>query len=110
MSKQIRKSRYGKNLRIGVRFNGDKFVLLNGSPLPKLRTNAVGELLLQADVIENSADRDRFTRDDVVRMLERGSRHRVLAEPARKEPAHGPGYSGFGAQPILSAPLLQNSK
>lgn len=74
MSKQIRKTRYEKNLRIGVRFDGDKFVLLDGRPLPKLRSNAVGELLLQADVIENSADRDRFTRDDVVRMLERGSR------------------------------------
>jgi hypothetical protein len=74
MSKQVRKNRYKKNLRIGVRFNGDKFVLLNGSPLPKLRMNAVGELVLEPDVIENWADRERFTRDDVVRMLERGSR------------------------------------
>ena len=74
MSKQVQKNRYTKNLRIGVRFNGDKFVLLNGNPLPKLRMNAVAELVLQPDVIEDCADRERFTRDDVVRMLERGSR------------------------------------
>jgi hypothetical protein len=74
MSQQVRKNRNKKNLRIGVRFNGDEFVLLNGSPLPKLRTNAVGELVLQPDVIEDWADRERLTRDDVVRMLERGSR------------------------------------
>jgi hypothetical protein len=74
MSKQIRKNRYEKNLRIGVRLNGDKFVLLDGNPLPKLRANALGELLLRPDVIESWADRDRFTRDDVARMLEKGSR------------------------------------
>jgi len=32
ISKQIRKNKYEKNLRIGVRFNGDKFVLLDGDP------------------------------------------------------------------------------
>jgi len=74
MSKQIRKTRYEKNLRIGVRFDGDKFVLLDGRPLPKLRSNAVGELLLRPDVIESSTDRDRFTQDVVVRMLGGGSR------------------------------------
>ena len=74
MSKQVRKNRYKKNLRIGVRFNGDKFVLLNGSPLPKLRMNSVGELVLQPDVIEDWADRERLTRDDVVPMLQRGAR------------------------------------
>jgi hypothetical protein len=63
MSKQIHNTRYEKKLRIGVRFDGAKFVLLDGSLLPKLRKNAVGELLLQPEVIEDRAARTRFTRD-----------------------------------------------
>ena len=73
MSKQIPKTRYEKKLRIGVRFDGAKFVLLDGSPLPKLHTDAVGELLLQPDVIEDRTVRARFTRDNVVRIIEKGS-------------------------------------
>jgi hypothetical protein len=73
MNKKVRKSKYEKNLRIGIRFEGDKLVLLDGSPLPKLRPNAVGELLVQPDVIESWADRERFTKDDVCRILEKGT-------------------------------------
>lgn len=38
--------RYQKVLRLGVRFNGNTFELLDGSPLPKFAQDCVGELLL----------------------------------------------------------------
>ena len=40
MRGQISKERFQKHLRIGVRFDGSGFVLLNGNPLPELATDS----------------------------------------------------------------------
>jgi hypothetical protein len=74
MSKQIRKTRYEKNLRLGVRFDGNNFVLLDGSPLPKLHTGAIAELVLRPEAIEDQIARARFIQDDLLPILEKGAR------------------------------------
>lgn len=81
MSKQIRKPRYEKSLRIGVQFDGSNFVLLDGSPLPKLHKGSVCELVLRPEVIQNPKDCERFILDEVVRILESGTAVLVGVSP-----------------------------
>jgi hypothetical protein len=73
MSKQLKKARYEKRLRIAVRFDGEKLVLLDGRPLPDLCTGAVGELVLRPEAIQNPEDRGRLVQDEAVRILEKGA-------------------------------------
>lgn len=73
MSKQIKKSRYEKRLRIAVRFDGTTFALLDASPLPAIAKDAVCELVLRPALLQNPADRDRFVRDEVIPILSQGS-------------------------------------
>jgi hypothetical protein len=68
-----RKDRYGKRLRIGVRFDGTKLLLLDGSVLPKLKKDAVAELLMDPNLIEDENARMMFTRDSVAQILGNGS-------------------------------------
>ena len=71
MTKAIRKDGNQNTLRLGVRFDGSSLVLLDGSALPRLRTGAFAELLLDAGVIADAAARARFTHDDLVQLLEK---------------------------------------
>jgi len=57
-----------------VRFDGANFVLLDGSPLPKLQTGTTGELVLRAEAIQDQLVRARFTQDDLLPLLDKGSR------------------------------------
>ena len=81
MSKQVRKTRYEKSLRIGVRFDGSNFVLLDCSPLPKLHKDSVCELVLRPEVIQNPKDRGQFILDEVIRILENGTAVLVGVSP-----------------------------
>jgi hypothetical protein len=73
MSKQIKKGQFEKRLRIAVRFGGAGFTLLDGSPLPPIAKDAICELVLRPELLQNSADRDRFVRDEVFPILSQGS-------------------------------------
>jgi hypothetical protein len=73
MSKQIKKGQYEKRLRVAVRFDGTKFALLDGSPLPAIAKDAVCELVLRPEQLQNPDDRDRFVRDEVFTILTQGS-------------------------------------
>ena len=73
MSKQIKKGQYEKRLRIAVRFNGTQFALLDGSALPAIAKDAVCELVLRPELLQNPADRDRLARDEVFPILSQGS-------------------------------------
>jgi hypothetical protein len=74
MSKQIKKGQYEKRLRIAVRFDGTKFALLDGSQLPAIAKDAVCELVLRPELLQNPADRNRLVRDEVFPILSQGSR------------------------------------
>lgn len=73
MSKQIKKGQYEKRLRVAVRFDGTQFALLDGSPLPAIAKDAVCELVLRPEQLQNPDDRDRFVRDEVFPILTQGS-------------------------------------
>jgi hypothetical protein len=73
MSKQIKKGQYEKRLRVAVRFDGTQFALLDGSPLPAIAKDAVCELVLRPEQLQNPDDRDRFVRDEVCPILTQGS-------------------------------------
>ena len=73
MSKQIKKGQYEKRLRLAVRFDGARFALLDGSPLPAIAKDAVCELVLRPEQLQNPDDRDRFVRDEVFPILTQGT-------------------------------------
>jgi hypothetical protein len=73
MSKQIKKAQYEKRLRIAVRFDGTHFALLDCSPLPAIAKDAVCELVLRPELLQNPADRDRLVRDEVFPILTQGT-------------------------------------
>src|SRR5271156_384760 len=54
------KQRFEKHLRIGTRFDGSRFVLLDGSPLPTLTKDSIVDLILAPESIVDSAVRARF--------------------------------------------------
>jgi len=73
MNKSASKQRFEKHLRIGIRFDGERCVLLDGSPLPALSKNAVAELIVAPEAILDSVVRARFLEDRAVQILERDS-------------------------------------
>ena len=73
MSEQFSKKRFEKHLRIGIRFDGDRIVLLDGSPLPALSKNAVAELIVAPEAILDSVVRARFLEGRAIQILERDS-------------------------------------
>jgi hypothetical protein len=72
MSKQIKKRQFEKRLRIAVRFDGARFSLLDGSPLPTISKDAVCELVLRPELLPDPRDREHFVRDDVLPILDAG--------------------------------------
>jgi hypothetical protein len=73
MGKQIKKGQYERRLRVAVRFDGTQFARLDGSPLPAIAKDAVCELVLRSEQLQNPDDRDRFLRDEVFPILTQGS-------------------------------------
>jgi len=71
---QISKKRYEKHLKVGVRFDGEKFVLLDGSPLPKLKNDTHAELLLAPDSILDAKARAYLSGEKKIVILKKGSR------------------------------------
>jgi hypothetical protein len=55
--------RFQKALRLGVRFNGTHFELLNGTPLPELSPGAIGELVIAPQYLVNGMDRLNLVRE-----------------------------------------------
>jgi hypothetical protein len=74
MGGQIRKKRFQKHLRIGVRFDGSGFVLLNGNPLPELAKDSIAELVLAPECIQNAKLRASLTGQKSTPLLKEGSR------------------------------------
>jgi hypothetical protein len=73
MSRQIAKGKFEKNLRIGVRFDGCKFVLLDGSPLPRVSKNTLAELVITPESIEDEHVRLRFSTERMVKIVSEGA-------------------------------------
>jgi hypothetical protein len=70
MSGKSSKQRFEKHLRIGTRFNGNQFVLLDGSPLPALSKGSIVELILAPESILDSTVRSCFLEEMAVTILE----------------------------------------
>ena len=73
MSAQIGKERFGKRLRIGVRFDGTSVVLLNGHPLPELIKGSVAELVVTPESITDENVRASLSVWKSMRFLPTGS-------------------------------------
>ncbi len=74
MSVHIGKDRFGKRLRIGVRFDGARFVMLDGRPLPQLVKNSIAELVLAPDSIQDIIARASLAGQRDIPFLKEGSR------------------------------------
>jgi len=73
MSGQIGKERFQKHLKIGIRFDGAGFVLLNGDPLPALKKDCVAELVLAPESIQDANLRASLTGQKSILLLKEGS-------------------------------------
>ena len=73
MSGQIGKERFQKHLRIGIRFDGARFVLLNGNPLPALKKDCVAELVLAPECVQDANLRASLTGQKSIVLLKEGS-------------------------------------
>src|ERR1017187_430984 len=73
MSGQISKERFQKHLRIGIRFDGAGFVLLNGNPLPALVKDCVAELVLAPECVQDASLRASLTGQKSILLLKEGS-------------------------------------
>ena len=73
MSRLVGKERFEKRLRIGVRFDGTSFVLLNGQPLPKLTNGSVAELVVTPESIEDVNIRAGLSDQKSIPFLPKGS-------------------------------------
>lgn len=73
MSGKSGKQRFEKHLRIGTQFDGNRFVLLDGSPLPELSKDSIVDLILAPESILDSTVRARFLGETAVMILEKES-------------------------------------
>jgi hypothetical protein len=73
MGGQISKERFQKHLRIGIRFDGAGFVLLNGNPLPALVKDCVAELVLAPECVQDANLRASLTGQKSILLLKEGS-------------------------------------
>jgi hypothetical protein len=103
MGGQISKERFQKHLRIGVRFDGTGFVLLNGNPLPELAADSVAELVLAPECIQNAKLRASLTGQKGILLLKEGSL--VLCGVSRTmiDDIFAEGLNPSGPVPIHSA-------
>ena len=85
MSGRVSKDRYEKRLRVGIRFDGANFVLLDGKPLPALAKDTVAELVLAPDCILDEIVRSRFMAERSIRFLERGTPIMIGVSPTMIE-------------------------
>ena len=79
------KKRFEKHLRIGVRFDGAKFVLLDGSALPVLSKDAVADLVLAPESIVDVNVRAHFLGEVLVQILEEHSHILIGVSPTMVE-------------------------
>lgn len=73
MSRRLSKERYEKRLRIGVRFDGSSFVLLDGKALPALAKDSMAEILLAPESIEDATVRANLSRQKNTPFLKEGT-------------------------------------
>ena len=106
MNGQVGKQRFEKHLRIGVRFDGTRFVLQNGSPLPALAKDSVAELVLVPDCIQDENVRASFTGEKSVLLLKEGSFVMVGVSPTMIESPSPEGLLLASNIPIISTYLF----
>jgi hypothetical protein len=73
VSGQVGKERFQKRLRIGVRFDGVGFVLVDGQPLPKLAMDSFAELVIAPESIEDEMVRANLAGLRTIPFLAEGS-------------------------------------
>jgi hypothetical protein len=103
MGGQISKERFQKHLRIGIRFDGAGFVLLNGNPLPALVKDCVAELVLAPECVQDANLRASLTGQKSILLLKEGSL--VLCGVSRTmiDDIFAEGLNPSGPVPIHSA-------
>src|ERR1035441_766559 len=110
MSKRIGSARYEKRFRIGVRFDGAKFLLLNGDPLPAVANGSVAELVLAPECIQDPNVRARLTGEISVQILEKGSVVLLGVSPSMVNDLRADGLVRAKEIPILSEYLFVEVK
>jgi hypothetical protein len=98
--------RFEKRLKIGVRFDGTGFVLLDGQALPAITKNAIGELVLAPESLSDPAIRAAFTDQRNVPLLSSGSAILMGVSPTMVEHASNKALIPANAVPILSSYLF----
>jgi hypothetical protein len=101
--------RFEKRLKIGVRFDGTNFVLLNGAALPRIAKDAIGELVLAPDSLRDPAVRAAFSDQKNVPLLSSGSVVLMGVSPTMVEHANK-ALIPANAVPILSSYLFVEVK
>jgi len=110
MSSQNGKSRYEKRFRIGVRFDGTNFVLLNGSPLPAIAKDSVAELVVAPECILNAGARSNLSEQTNIPLLKSGVSVLLGVSPTMVESHSAKGLIPSNAIPILSSYLFVETK
>jgi len=110
MSGQVGKERFQKRLRIGVRFDGVGFVLLDGQPLPKLEKNSVAELVVVPESIEDASIRARLTGQKSIPFLKEGALVLFGVSPTMIDNKHAAGLVKPEHPRILSEYLFVEVK
>jgi hypothetical protein len=106
MRRQVGKDRFEKNLRIGVRFDGTGFVLLDGRPLPRLAKESVAELIVSPECLEDARVRGSFERQTSVQLLDEGSSVLLGVSPTMIEDISAVGLILPSSLPVISEYLF----
>jgi hypothetical protein len=102
MRRQVGNDRFEKNLRIGVRFDGTGFVLLDGRPLPRLKKDSAAELIVSAECLVDARVRDSFERQTSVLLLDQGSSVLLGVSPTMIEDIGAAGLILPSSLPLIS--------
>jgi len=106
MSGQVSKDRFQKRLRIGVRFDGTSFVLLDGKPLPKLTEGSYAELVVAPESIEDENVRAHLSGQRSIQFLPEGSLILLGVSPTMIGDNPPPGLIQPERHPIPSGELF----
>jgi hypothetical protein len=103
MGGQISKERFQKHLRIGIRFDGASFVLLDGDPLPALVKDCIAELVLAPECIQNAKLRASLTGQKGILLLKEESRVLCGVSSTMIDDIFAEGLNPSGPVPIHTA-------
>ena len=100
------KKQFEKHLRIGVRFEGSGFVLLDGKPLPKLAEGSVADLVVAPESIKDESIRFSLTSEKSMNLLEKGATVMIGVSPNMIEDIFAEGLIPASALSIPSPYLF----